>query len=169
MSRIIEERNAISPYVHPTTGNYIFSVSMEYSIFQIRIRAIRAICSFSTASVFVCVHPWLLFFYCGYANPCYPWLNISVDAEYRIPYRASQRISTNWSKRMIHHPKESKKMLKPSWSHGTPTGARALVREQAQQLSFRDKVRWLEEAETVAAQFQSGRLRTIEQRPRADA
>ena len=70
---------------------------------------------------------------------------------------------------MTNQPRESKEAPKPSWSHGTPTGARALVREQAQQLSFRDKVRWLEEAVTVAAQFQSERRRTIEQRPRADA
>ena len=48
------------------------------------------------------------------------------------------------------------------WYACTAEGARVTVREQFGQLSLKEKVAWLEEAETVALKFKLKKVRDIE-------
>ena len=43
----------------------------------------------------------------------------------------------------------------PDWKWGTPEGSRALDRLLDRRLSFREKLQWLEEAETLALRMQA--------------
>lgn len=54
---------------------------------------------------------------------------------------------------MMHDQIRMQGRPKPSWSYGTFEGARAQVRETARNMSFRDKIRWLEESEALALRF----------------
>ncbi|MEP6821819.1 MAG: hypothetical protein ABI946_05650, partial [Chthoniobacterales bacterium] len=47
--------------------------------------------------------------------------------------------------------------VKPDWRWGTAEGSRDLDRFLDRQLSFREKLQWLEEAETLALQLGASR------------
>ncbi len=47
--------------------------------------------------------------------------------------------------------------IQPDWKWGTAEGSRDLDRILDRRLSFREKLEWLEEAETLSLQFQAVR------------
>lgn len=47
--------------------------------------------------------------------------------------------------------------IKPDWRWGTPEGSREFDRLTDRMLDFREKLEWLEEAETLALNLQAGR------------
>ena len=47
--------------------------------------------------------------------------------------------------------------IKPDWRWGTSEGSRDLDRLLDRRLTFREKLEWLEEAETLALRFQASR------------
>ena len=47
----------------------------------------------------------------------------------------------------------------PDWKWGTPEGSRELDRLLDRRLTFREKLEWLEEAETLSLRLQAGRRR----------
>ena len=47
--------------------------------------------------------------------------------------------------------------IKPDWKWGTAEGSRELDRILDRRLTFREKVEWLEEAETLSLQFEAAR------------
>jgi hypothetical protein len=47
--------------------------------------------------------------------------------------------------------------FKPSWRWGTPEGSREFDRLLDRSLTFREKLEWLEEAETLSLRFQANR------------
>ena len=49
--------------------------------------------------------------------------------------------------------------IEPDWRWGTPEGSRDLDRLLDRRLSFREKIEWLEEAETLALTFRASRER----------
>jgi hypothetical protein len=50
-------------------------------------------------------------------------------------------------------------LIKPDWRWGTPEGSREFDRLLDRSLSFREKLEWLEEAETLALRLQENRER----------
>lgn len=48
--------------------------------------------------------------------------------------------------------------IPPDWHWGTPEGSRDLDRLLDRRLNFREKLEWLEEAETLSLQLQQSRL-----------
>ena len=55
--------------------------------------------------------------------------------------------------------------IAPDWKWGTPEGSRELDRLLARRLTFREKLQWLEEAETLALRLQASRARLETGRP----
>jgi hypothetical protein len=49
----------------------------------------------------------------------------------------------------------------PDWRWGTPEGSRDLDRLLDRRLTFREKLEWLEEAETLTLQLRSSRNRLL--------
>jgi hypothetical protein len=49
--------------------------------------------------------------------------------------------------------------IKPDWHWGTPEGSREFDRRLDRSLSFREKLEWLEEAETLSLRLRAGRER----------
>ena len=49
----------------------------------------------------------------------------------------------------------------PDWKWGTPEGSRELDRLLDRRLTFREKVEWLEEAETLSLHFQAAREKML--------
>ena len=47
----------------------------------------------------------------------------------------------------------------PDWRWGTPEGSRELDRLLDRRLTFREKIQWLEEAETLSLRLQAARER----------
>lgn len=47
--------------------------------------------------------------------------------------------------------------IQPDWKWGTAEGSRDLDRILDRRLTFREKLEWLEEAETLSLQFQAAR------------
>jgi len=47
--------------------------------------------------------------------------------------------------------------IEPDWKWGTPEGSREFDRLLDRSLSFREKLEWLEEAETLSLQFRANR------------
>ena len=47
--------------------------------------------------------------------------------------------------------------IKPDWRWGTPEGSREFDRLTDRLLTFREKLEWLEEAETLSRNLQAGR------------
>jgi hypothetical protein len=47
--------------------------------------------------------------------------------------------------------------IQPDWKWGTPEGSRELDRILDRRLTFREKLEWLEEAETLSLQFRANR------------
>jgi hypothetical protein len=47
--------------------------------------------------------------------------------------------------------------IKPSWKWGTPEGSREFDRLLDRSLTFREKLEWLEEAETLALRLRANR------------
>ncbi len=47
--------------------------------------------------------------------------------------------------------------IQPDWKWGTAEGSRELDRILDRRLSFREKLEWLEEAETLSLQFRTAR------------
>lgn len=50
-----------------------------------------------------------------------------------------------------------KEMIRPDWRWGTPEGSRELDRLLDRRLTFREKLEWLEEAETLTLQMRAAR------------
>ncbi|MDQ6862089.1 MAG: hypothetical protein M3032_13170 [Verrucomicrobiota bacterium] len=50
-------------------------------------------------------------------------------------------------------------LIKPDWRWGTPEGSRDLDRLLDRELTFREKLDWLEEAETLALSLKASRER----------
>lgn len=48
-------------------------------------------------------------------------------------------------------------IIKPDWRWGTPEGSREFDRLTDRMLSFREKLEWLEEAETMSLRLQAAR------------
>jgi len=48
-------------------------------------------------------------------------------------------------------------LIKPDWKWGTGQGSRELDRLLDRQLTFREKLEWLEEAETLSLRFRASR------------
>ena len=53
--------------------------------------------------------------------------------------------------------------IEPDWRWGTPEGSREFDRLLDRSLTFREKLEWLEEAETLSLRLRAGR----ERKPRA--
>ena len=49
--------------------------------------------------------------------------------------------------------------IAPDWKWGTAEGSREFDRLADRRLTFREKVKWIEEAETLTLQLQSSRTR----------
>jgi hypothetical protein len=47
--------------------------------------------------------------------------------------------------------------IKPEWKWGTPEGSREMDRLLDRQLTFREKLEWLEEAETLSLRLRADR------------
>ncbi len=54
--------------------------------------------------------------------------------------------------------------IKPDWRWGTAEGSRDFDRLTDRMLTFREKLEWLEEAETLSLQFRGNRERNSEAR-----
>jgi len=54
--------------------------------------------------------------------------------------------------------------IKPDWRWGTAEGSRDLDRLLDRRLTFREKLEWLEEAETLSLQLKANRERNSEAR-----
>ncbi|MGC3990941.1 MAG: hypothetical protein QM796_14940 [Chthoniobacteraceae bacterium] len=50
-------------------------------------------------------------------------------------------------------------VIKPDWKWGTAEGSREFDRRLDRQMTFREKLEWLEEAETLSLRLQAGRER----------
>jgi hypothetical protein len=48
--------------------------------------------------------------------------------------------------------------IKPDWKWGTAEGSRELDRKLDRRLTFREKLEWLEEAETLSLNLQAARM-----------
>jgi hypothetical protein len=57
--------------------------------------------------------------------------------------------------------------IEPDWKWATPEGSRALDRLLDRSLTFREKLEWLEEAETLTLRLQAGRERARKETNRA--
>jgi hypothetical protein len=51
--------------------------------------------------------------------------------------------------------------IKPDWRWGTPEGSREFDRLTDRMLTFREKLEWLEEAETLSLNLRAGREKNI--------
>ncbi len=49
--------------------------------------------------------------------------------------------------------------IQPDWKWGTPEGSRDLDRLLDRRLSFREKLEWLEDAETLSLHLQQSRVK----------
>lgn len=61
--------------------------------------------------------------------------------------------------------------IQPDWKWGTAEGSRELDRILDRRLTFREKLEWLEEAETLSLQFQAareGRALKVAENPEID-
>ena len=56
--------------------------------------------------------------------------------------------------------------IPPDWRWGTPEGSREFDRLTDRQLTFREKIQWLEEAETLALRLQAARWKKVKARPK---
>ena len=54
--------------------------------------------------------------------------------------------------------------IAPDWKWGTPEGSRELDRLLDRRLTFREKLQWLEEAETLSLRLQASRERLAAER-----
>jgi hypothetical protein len=58
-------------------------------------------------------------------------------------------------------------LIKPDWKWGTGQGSRELDRLLDRQLTFREKLEWLEEAETLSLRFRANRESRSSDEPRS--
>ena len=58
--------------------------------------------------------------------------------------------------------------IKPNWKWGTAEGSRELDRILDRRLTFREKLEWLEEAETLSLQLQAAREAGRNNQPAAE-
>jgi len=55
--------------------------------------------------------------------------------------------------------------FKPSWKWATPEGSREFDRLLDRSLTFREKLQWLEDAETLSLQFRAHREKAKKRKP----
>ena len=55
--------------------------------------------------------------------------------------------------------KRNGEVIQPDWKWGTPEGSRDLDRLLDRRLTFREKLEWLEEAETLSLRLQQSRVK----------
>jgi len=58
-------------------------------------------------------------------------------------------------------------LIEPDWKWGTAQGSRELDRLLDRQLTFREKLEWLEEAETLSLRFRANRESRSNDEPRS--
>ena len=61
---------------------------------------------------------------------------------------------------------KERKIIQPDWRWGTAEGSRELDRLLDRQLTFREKLEWLEEAETLSLRLRAAREKARGEAPR---